>query len=408
MKSVYDKKENCCGCSACKQICPTKSIRMEEDINGYLYPVIDINTCIDCMACIKVCPLQVDTEMARMPQQSYAYVNLNAESRLQSASSGAFEALCMAFLQEEGNYSIYGCELDDNLQAKHCSICDIKEIYKFKKSKYLQSKIDNEYISILRELKKGKKVIFSGTPCQVAALNKFLKKDFENLFTIDFVCHGVPNQKIFSRYIEELEKKNRAKVKKYIFRNKRKIRQEWNNLGVRIDFSNGKSVEFEAEEDLYMTGFLSGLFNRDSCYKCKFASLKRISDVTIGDFWGIDKVYPELSESKTNGTSLIMCNTLKGIEVIQNFRMNTLYSTSIEDAVRENGQLRSPQKENKKRTIFLKEFRNNKKFSVCMRKAFPEKYGFNKEKIYQMNFYIKLSKIKKFFLINIKSKSLRQ
>lgn len=173
MKSVYDTKEKCCGCAACKQVCPTKSISMQEDDLGYIYPVIDREQCIDCKACRKVCPLQEEVEPIKKEQICYAYVNSDEKYRLKSASSGAFEALCTAFIKEKQEYSIYGCELDNKLYAKHCSIHNINEIYKLKKSKYIQSYIDNEYTNVLKELNEGKKVIFSGTPCQVAALKKF-------------------------------------------------------------------------------------------------------------------------------------------------------------------------------------------------------------------------------------------
>ena len=393
MKSVYDRKENCCGCSACKQICPTQSIQMQEDENGYLYPIIISDSCIECGACIEVCPLR-NKGVTRTPQISCAYVNPNEEYRFESASSGAFETLSREFLKGEEDYSVYGCELDDELQAKHCSIQNIKEISRMKKSKYIQSRIDNEYASVLQELRMGKKVVFSGTPCQISALKLFLKREYENLLTIDFVCHGVPSQKIFSKYIEYLEKRYKGKVRSYTFRNKRRVDQKWSNLGIRVDFVNGKSIELEAEEDLYMTGFLSGLFNRESCYKCKYAGINRISDITIGDFWGIEKVYPELTEIKTNGTSLVMGNTLKGLSIIQKLEEGTLYFTKLDDAVRENGQLKHPQKENVKREVFLYEFSRNRKFDTCIRQAFPEKYGFRKEILYQMKFYIMLSKTK--------------
>ena len=393
MKSVYNEKENCCGCAACKQICPTKCIRMKEDANGYLYPIVDINQCIDCKACLSVCPIR-NQDVCNTPQISYAYVNKNEEIRKNSASSGAFEALCRVFLHGVTDYSIYGCTLDENLIAKHCSVHNIQDISRMKKSKYIQSRMDNEYQSVLKELQEGKKVVFSGTPCQVAALKKFIKGEYENLLTIDLVCHGVPNQKIFSRYIKYLEKQNRAKVEAYTFRNKRKTDQQWTNLGVRADFVNGERVELEADEDLYMTGYLSGLFSRDSCYKCKYANLERVSDITIGDFWGIDKLYLDLSESKTNGTSLILGNTLKGKKTVLKIDKETVYDASLDDIIRENGQLKYPQEKSSRREAFLKAFRKNKGFKTCMKRAFPERYGFRTEKLYQMKFYVKLSKIK--------------
>lgn len=397
MKSVYNIKENCCGCAACKQVCPTNSIYMKEDENGYLYPYIDGSRCVDCLACRKVCPF-LNTRTLTIPQITCAYVNPDEEYRMQSASSGAFEALCKAFIQEKENYSIYGCELDDKLHAHHCSIHNITDIDRMKKSKYLQSYIENEYVNILTELRMSKTVIFSGTPCQVAALKNYLKKDFENLLTIDFVCHGVPSQKIFLKYIQYLEKKYHGKVQVYKFRNKRKTKDGWTNLGTCFYFVDGRKIELEVEEDLYMNGFLYGLFNRDSCYKCKFASLNRVSDITVGDFWGIERVYPELTELKTNGTSLIMGNTSKGISTIKKLDEKTLYFTNLEDAIIDNGQLKNPQSKNVKRDVFLREFRRNKKFDVCIKRAFPEKYGFTKQKIYRMKPYIVMHKFKYYIM----------
>lgn len=396
MNQVFCKKEDCCGCGACEQICPTSSIELTTDENGYLFPMIDVSKCVDCGACVRVCPIQNEGIMS-IPSKCYAYIDPNEEQRMKSASGGAFSAICQSFLAGCKDYVIYGSTMDETLRVKHCRITNLDQIESLKKSKYLQSKINNEFREIRIDLSQGKKVVFSGTPCQVMALNRFLGKDESGLLTVDFVCHGVPNQLIFDRYVEYIEKKYRNKIRAYKFRNKRKVTEKWTNLGIMVEFENGKTVELDAMDDFYMTGFLSGLFNRESCYKCKFAQISRCSDITIGDYWGIGEIMPSMSEAVTNGTSLILVNSDKGrcvSEGIVSSLPSETYETSIADAARENGQLNKPQTENPRRNVFLSAFRQGKTFDKCMKIAFPEQYRFKKENIYRMNFYIRLSRIK--------------
>ena len=392
MESVFENKVDCCGCAACKQICPKHCIEMVEDEYGYIYPQIDQSACIDCKACQNVCPLKNDVEKNE-PIDVLAYLHPDEDYRLKSASSGVFETICRAFVGDD-KYVVFGSEIDENLIVHHSSATNMDELQKLKKSKYLQSRIDTQFVEIREALKQGKKVVFTGTPCQNYALKKFLKKDYDNLLLVDFVCHGVPNQKIFLSYINYLEKKEKSRVVKYNFRNKRKFGDRWTNLGISVEFENGKKIESEANDDLYMRGFLGGIFNRESCYECKFATTGRVSDITMGDFWGIGEVYPELDEVYTNGTSLALVNTQKGAKVFEKISRKDLYRTELENAVKINGQLKYPQHMSPRRDLFLKSFLQGKDYKKCMKKACPELFKFKKEDIYELRAYIWLSSLK--------------
>lgn len=377
MNTVYTNKNNCCGCSACAQRCPQNCINMKEDDKGFVYPVVDSGLCIDCGLCKKVCFFQGIVEKQK-PIECFAYYNENEKYRLKSASSGAFESLCRAFIGNEKYFYIVGCTLSESLTVKHSIIDSFDDIDIFKKSKYLQSDINNTFGNIEDMLAKGGSVVFSGTPCQVQGLKQYLRKDYDNLFLVDFVCHGVPSQYIFNSYLAFLEKKHRSKVIMYEFRNKKKINEKWSNLGVKYKLANGKTMEIESADDLYMRGFLSGLYNRDCCYECEFAQTDRVSDITIGDFWGIGQVYPQLSETITNGTSLILVNTAKGKSIIENLKPDSLYKAELRDAIRENGQLSHPQTKNTSRDDFFRAFSNEGDFAEAMKLVYP---SFSRDKI---------------------------
>lgn len=399
MKEFFLDENKCCGCAACSQICPKGCIIIRENPSGFLMPSFDKTNCIDCGLCSNVCPIyNAERNTGVLPKHGYAYLNHSEEYRLRSASSGAFEDICRAFIGDNKDFSIYGCTMDESLKVKHCAVQEIEKIEIFKKSKYVQSKIEDTYKNVQHDLMEGKKVVFSGTPCQVMALNRYLRKDYLNLLTVDFVCHGVPSQSIFDRYISWIEKKYKSKVKRYSFRNKRLINGTWTNLGIKICFQNGKILERDANDDLYMIGFLKGLYMRDGCYSCKFASLYRVSDITIGDFWGVGEVYPELDESKTNGTSLLLVNTEKGERAVANIESTWLYAANIQDIAKNNGQLNGPQKMNCNRDVFFCYFNNHKPFEKCIKQALPEMFHFKIEKVYQLPIYIGLSRIKNMLL----------
>lgn len=310
-KKLFAKKENCCGCGACAMACPVACITMAEDRKeGFLYPEIDATKCINCGKCEKVCPLKDGREM---PENREAYALLHDDEAYRTActSAGAFEEICRGFCGED-NFAVFGVEMDDTLKVKHSYVQCYEDMAKFRKSKYVQSDLADSFPMVKRFLEQGKRVVFSGSPCQVDGLKHYLKKDYENLLLVDFVCHGVPSAKVFQKRIEELEASFDSKVKKVIFRNKVLCSEEWNCLGMRFLFENGGELTELYPPCKYMTGFLSELYLRPSCHSCKYASMGRVSDITLGDSWGMESYDPSLSMRVNNGTSLLMMNTEKG------------------------------------------------------------------------------------------------
>lgn len=400
MKSVYDVITKCCGCEGCKQICPTNCIKMVSDKKGFFYPCIDQEKCIDCGLCRKSCFYHHEIKKYDI-NNCYVYLNSNPKYRFESSSSGAFEIVCRAFTEDckENEIIIFGAEINKDFKIQHAFSKGFATIGNFKKSKYVQSQIGNNFLLVKQFLKEGKRVIFSGTPCQIMGLKSFLKRDDPNLLLIDILCHGVPSQKVFTKYLHYIEKTHKTQIYQYTFRYKvQNQNKEWSNLNVKIDFKNGKSLIRNCSEDPYMESFLNGMLNRECCGTCPFASVERVSDITLGDFWGIDKVIPELSELKTNGTSLLLVNSNKGKE-LEPYLSNTgiLKKIDITHAIPYNGQLSHPQKFNDKRELFFKELGKRNGFAKAIRKCYPERYGFLKvyeQKIYSLKIYQKLSKMK--------------
>lgn len=404
MVTVYDEKKHCCGCGACSQVCPKQCIDMKEDDNGFLYPDINTSLCVDCGKCKSVCLIYNDLGNVFLPQgKCFVYVNNDENYRLESASSGAFGAICTSVEKNcSENVIVFGSELTEDFICKHSKAKDLSDIKKFKKSKYLQSKIGTSFKEAKKYLEGGRTVLFSGTPCQIVALKCYLGKTYDRLYTVDFVCHGVPNQRTFSKYIETIQKKYHSKVIKYNFRNKIKTDGRWSNLGIGFELDNGKKINLNANDDMYMAGFLSALYNRDCCEECKFASAQRVSDITMGDFWGIGEFIPDFDEGITNGTSLILVNTEKGEEIVSNMCENaTLVEMDIGDAIKNNGQLAHPQKFHKNRRLFFSCMNKGFSFKKSIERAFPDRFGKKMQikrkisKLYSMSWYKRLSEIKK-------------
>lgn len=313
MKKLFNKKENCCGCSACAQICPKQCITMAVDAEGFWYPKIDANLCIKCGLCEKTCPLKKPLQ-AKENKTAYAMTHLDEAYRYACTSSGAFEIICRKFCGESP-CAIFGAILDEKLQVKHEYALALEDLRKFRKSKYVQSDLGSSYQQVKAFLLAGRKVVFSGSPCQVDGLKHYLKKEWDNLLTVDFVCHGVPSPSTFSSYISYLSYSRRKKVKNVIFRNKVNVDGEWNCLGMKYIFEDGSEENDLYPPCLYMTNFLNQLYLRPSCHVCQYASMKRISDITLGDSWGMDSYKKTLSMRYTNGTSLVMLNTEKGEKI---------------------------------------------------------------------------------------------
>ena len=316
--NLYNNKSQCCGCMACYNICPKHAIKIREDKYGYVYPVIDDERCISCKACLKVCNYTKNSFM-NLPIECFAAVAKDEDILLNTASGGVFTAIAKTFLQNGG--IVYGCSMELNKDyklLKHIRVDTIDKLSLLSGSKYAQSNIGDIYKKIKKDLDNNKKVLFSGTPCQVDGLNSFIGKYYKNLVTIDIICHGVPNSKIFFDYLNELEKKIQKKIIEFKFRDKT---YGWDLIGSYTCIEPDGSIKkyaLHSRDSSYYQYFLGGDIYRENCYTCKYANPERCSDITIGDYWGVEDVHAEILEknggcfNKNKGISCILINTNKG------------------------------------------------------------------------------------------------
>lgn len=315
MIKIY-KKEDCCGCSACVHICPKHSISFKEDSEGFLYPHVDLKTCVDCGLCEKVCPV-LNQNDERLPLQTFAAKHRDDEVRMKSSSGGIFTLLAEHILDKGG--VVFGAKFNDNWEVIHDYVETKEGLAPFRGSKYVQSNIGNSYKLVEEFLKIGREVMFTGTPCQIAGLKKYLRKDYKNLLTVDFVCHGVPSPMVWKKYLEEEIDRYKAILTHINFRDKS---TGWKNFSVILNFAKSKSIDFEEKslvmstvfhENPYMEAFMSNLCLRPSCYACPAKSGKSGADVTIGDFWGIDTIRPDIDDDK--GVSLVLVNNYRKLDL---------------------------------------------------------------------------------------------
>ncbi len=322
-------KSLCCGCTACASVCPKQCITMQEDEEGFLYPVVNASLCIDCNLCQKVCP-ELHHMNVRMPLHVYAAKHKDEQVRLASSSGGIFTLLAEKIIDEGG--VVFGARFDAIWEVVH-DYTETKEgLAVFRGSKYVQSRLEDCYYKVKSFLQQGRKVMFSGTPCQIAGLKNYLRKDDDNLLTVDVVCHGVPSPKVWRMYLNEIiarkSKKNsvlshhsngKVKIQSIDFRSKS---SGWKRYSFALTLSeavaDGKQntvlLSSVFYENPYMQAFLSDLSLRPSCYACPVKAGKSRSDITIADFWGIEDVLPEFDDDI--GTSLVLTFSEKGLQVL--------------------------------------------------------------------------------------------
>ena len=328
-------KSECYGCTACEQICSHGAITMRQDIDGFYFPVVNLDSCINCGFCEKVCPYDTDINLASQPHIYAAYAKSTNE-RIGSSSGALFYIIAKAVIAEDG--IAYGAVMDENCQVNHQSAESIEELNRLRGSKYVQSKLNDTYRDIRTHLKNGRKVYFVGTGCQVAGLRSFLLKKYDNLLTSDLVCHGVPSQKLFDEHIRYLEKVHKGKVIKYFFRDN----SRWEGCEIVIvKKKNSKIKEFRLpsyELSPYLYSFMKAMTCRDSCYKCRYAKIPRCGDITLADFWGAQEFYPQIDASK--GVSLILLNSEIGAMWFEKIKNQIFFmESSIEIASSQNGNL---------------------------------------------------------------------
>jgi len=334
MKIICPTAE-CTGCTACSSICPHSAITFREDERGFLYPVINEILCVDCGLCHKVCPN--NTKVSRsIKQEAYIAVAKSLEEQRTSTSGGLASVLARHVIRQGG--VVYGCSGQECSDVHHVRVQLEEEIDSVKGSKYVQSDLGICFKEIKNDLQKGIQVLFVGTPCQCAGLRSFLMKDYEKLFIVDFVCHGVPSQRILSDAIRNNLKQDDLQGMEVSFRY-REGASEHSVYGMQLKQGGKIAYQCNWPQNDYITGFLRGVFYRESCYACKYASSDRISDITLGDFW--DRKKEKKISHKAIGLSSVICNSEKGIELFYAIQHQiNAESIPIESLVQGNGQLK--------------------------------------------------------------------
>ena len=389
MIAIKDKRD-CCGCNACVQRCPKQCITMQADNEGFLYPIVNTETCIECGICEKVCPVINQAEPKR-PLKVYAAYNRNEDIRMQSSSGGIFTLLAEETIKKGG--VVFGVKFNKDWMPEFDYTETIEGIAPFRGSKYVQAIVGNVYKKTEEFLKAGREVLFSGTPCQIAGLKKSLRKEYENLLTVDIICHGVPSPKVWSMYLNEtcsrlLETRTDGKnsvvsanggefkscIEAISFRSKI---TGWKKFSFKLNFSteDGKNSGVFAEtldKNAYMKAFLSDTILRPSCYKCPTKQGKSHSDITIADFWGINNIDPAFDDDK--GVGAIFINTHKGGSLLDLGQI-TYREKSMDEVIRYNSAYYQSSKAHPKREEFFKGLNNANELSSYIFKMHKPSFG---------------------------------
>lgn len=302
--------EACTGCSACGAACPEACIALLPDREGFLRPRVDSARCLRCGLCTKVCPVLQPGLPAREPVAVYAAQNTCAAVLEASSSGGVFSLLAERVLERGG--VVFGAGCDAAFRVVHQGAEDADGLARLRGSKYVQSDMNDAFRRVRQQLDAGRQVLFSGSPCQVAGLRAFLGKAYDRLLCVDFVCHGVPSPWVFELWKRRLEKRGRSAITGISFRSKA---CGWRQFSFAVAFADGRTYRGTVKEELYLRGFLSNLFLRPACHACRFKEMKSGSDLTLADYWGVEKRFPCFRDNR--GTSLVLVNSAKGEEAFQ-------------------------------------------------------------------------------------------
>lgn len=364
------QKESCFGCEACSQVCSKSAISMIEDQDGFCYPVIETSKCVDCGLCRKVCPYE--SMPLRYKDNKYVFggYSLDEDIRFESSSGGAFSEIANAYCDE--NYVIFGAEAKC-LEVFHSFIMDKVELSKFRKSKYSQSKIGSAYKDTKRFLNEGRKVLFSGTPCQIAGLKTYLGNvNQDKLLIVEVICEGVPSPLYVRKLDHHIERKYGSRIESIDYRYTGKSlfsKGKWDFQQMQIMTVDMKKVLCK---DRWFNPFwsiwLKHLMSRPSCYECPFTNTERVADITLGDLWGVHLYCPELY-GHNGGASLVIGNTEKGKEVIKIAEKNLYgHSLKFEDALKYQGPMRKHIPDNPRREEFMNDLRSDMDYKAITKK----------------------------------------
>ena len=350
------EKKNCSGCHACSNICPKRCIEMKADEEGFLYPFVNHDQCIKCGLCKNSCPIINAQPDDKKEPRAYACFNKDLEIRLKSSSGGIFSLLAESLLENGG--VVFGAGFNKNFEVVHQCVKQKEDLDILRTSKYVQSRIGETYKSAQEFLKQGKQVLFTGTPCQIEGLRKFLKKDFDNLLT-----HGVPSPSVWEKYVNYRKEKDNGEIKNISFRNKN---SGWHKFSMCFEYASGEFYSKKLNKDPMMKLFLKNTCLRPSCYDCKFKKISRVSDITLADFWGIGLVARDLDDNK--GTSLVLINSKKGQEVFEKIKHKINFrEVDFKKSIRLNPSIKKSCKHNPKRINLMQDL-NSLPFDKILKK----------------------------------------
>lgn len=330
--------EHCTGCQACRVACPTNAITMQENEKGNIYPVVDEQLCISCNKCARICP-ELSPVKLHNKQDNVLAIWVNNPKKRKYSTSGGVSFIMAKTIIERGGY-FCGAVYNDG-GAEHLICNSIDELYRFQGSKYVHSNVKDVYKEVEILLKDGKEILFTGTPCQVAALRSFLRKEYDKLYCVDIVCHGVPNRKVLGSRIKYIEQIHGKKIVNIRFRDKQ---PNQHNTCMKYTFNDGTSYNCSEFEDAYIRSFESGYILRDNCFNCTYKKSERCSDITIADFWGYAPQKLKF-HSYRKGTSLMIVNSEKGKKLFNEIKKFCTIDDSrdFDYAVKGNRNLKAPQ-----------------------------------------------------------------
>ena len=341
--------DKCTGCRACVNSCVHGALTMTEDKDGFLMPVVNNDKCVECHLCEKVCPIVSQSENKNM-ERPKAYAMWSLQDRTKSSSGGAFSAYARMILKNGG--VVFGAAFDRDMRLRHIGVETIEDLDDLRGSKYVQSDVNACFSNIKSLLKDGRSVLFCGTPCQVAGLKSFLRKDYDKLLTLDLVCHGVPSVAVFKAYLKKLSTRfaGKGKIDGFEFRR----RNSWGKAPT-VSLS-GKLTKIFGGDNAYMGAFDKSAIFRNSCYGCPFAKLPRVGDCTIADFWGIGRHGAPFRHDVQKGVSLVMVNNNKGHSFTDKLEDVFIEERDLNEALIENHNITHPSVAHPKRNDIIAAF----------------------------------------------------
>lgn len=361
MYSMNLSNINCTGCSACYSICFKHAINICEDQKGFYKPIINNEKCTNCGLCVRVCPVvenQCEVLFHKPSKKAFAVKSKSRDIQLSCTSGGFFTTLSEAWLKEGG--IVYGAAYDEKYKVIHIRVDNIEDVRRLSESKYAQSEIGDSFFLVKKDLKEQYNVLFSGTACQIAGLKSFLGREYDNLFCIDVICHGVPSPKIWKWYIEKFQN-NYGKVIHVRHKGKYENGWSWEDQFFEAQFEDGHFFRENIWSNVYMRSFLKDIYLNSSCYKCKFKNLeiRRVSDLTIADYWGCETEERDFFDP--NGVNLVIINSYRGLNLLQNHeKLFELKETVLENALKYNIAAVKPYRKPYARAYFFKKWRKVK------------------------------------------------